>query len=131
MNPDVLITWLPPGKMTGKMHAFDGRVGGGYEMSLFYPEAELHVPGKSAEHEDRVAVRFLELSPPHRIVEAVNFATADPFLIDEMTITVTFRGTADGTDVTMLFENLPAGVRPEDNDAGARESLAQLARLFE
>jgi hypothetical protein len=33
--------------------------------------------------------------------------------------------------VTLLFENLPPGLRPEDNDEGARLSLAQLARRFE
>ncbi|HEV7992355.1 MAG TPA: hypothetical protein VGP25_11065 [Gemmatimonadaceae bacterium] len=36
-----------------------------------------------------------------------------------------------GTEVTMPFEHLPGGLRPEDNDEGARLSLAQLARRFE
>jgi hypothetical protein len=33
--------WLSPGDMTGKVHEFEGRVGGGYRMSLFYPPSEL------------------------------------------------------------------------------------------
>src|SRR3981081_3645433 len=27
MDPDVLVAWLPPARMTGKIHAFDARVG--------------------------------------------------------------------------------------------------------
>ena len=34
------------------------------------------------------------------------------------------------TDVTIAFHNLPAGVRPEDNDAGTRSSLDKLARYL-
>jgi hypothetical protein len=33
--------WLSPGDMTGKVHEFEGRVGGGYRMSLFYSPSEL------------------------------------------------------------------------------------------
>jgi len=33
MDPDVLVAWLPPARMTGRIHAFDARVGGGYRMS--------------------------------------------------------------------------------------------------
>lgn len=29
MDPAILVTWLPPGDMTGKVHKFEGRVGGG------------------------------------------------------------------------------------------------------
>ena len=36
-----------------------------------------------------------------------------------------------GTEVTLVFKNLPSGFRAEDNEAGARLSLAQLARRFE
>lgn len=35
LDPDALVEWLPPAGMTGRMHAFDARVGGGYEMSLY------------------------------------------------------------------------------------------------
>lgn len=39
-DPKALAVWLAPGKMTGKVHSFDLRIGGGYQMSLFYPESE-------------------------------------------------------------------------------------------
>lgn len=131
MHPDTLLKWLPPAEMTGRIHAFDGRVGGGYAMSLFYPETETRFRGKTAEREDRVHVRFAELSPPGRIVERLTFETSDLSLMGEVTLTITMEPAGDGTDVVMLFENLPPGLRAEDNDAGARLSLGQLARLLE
>ena len=126
-----LVEWLPPAEMTGRIHAFDGRVGGGYRMSLFYPESEHTDRGKTAEHEDQVEVRFVELSPPRRIVEAVRFVSDDPGFHGEMTMTATFDEVSGGTEVTLVFTNLPPGLRPEDNDEGARLSLEQLARRFE
>jgi uncharacterized protein YndB with AHSA1/START domain len=131
MDPAALVEWLPPAEMTGEIHAFDARVGGGYEMSLYYPPDEQAFRGKTAEREDRVKVRFVELAPASRIVEAVSFVTADPAMLGEMTQTVTFEPAPGGTEVTLLFENLPPGVRPQDNDASARLSLDQLARRFE
>ena len=131
LDPDALVAWLPPAGMTGCIHELDARVGGGYRMSLFYPPTERTFRGKTAEREDMVDVRFLELVPPRRIVESVRFVTDDPVFLGEMTLTVTFGDVPRGTEVTLLFENLPPGLRPEDNDAGARMSLEQLARRFE
>ena len=39
-DPEALAAWMAPEGMTGKVHEFDGRVGGGYSMSLFYPSYE-------------------------------------------------------------------------------------------
>ena len=44
---------------------------------------------------------------------------------------VTFEERAGGTEVTIVFERIPAGIRPEDNDAGTRSSLEKLARFIE
>ena len=131
IDRDDLLAWLPPGEMTGQLHEFNARVGGGYVMSLFYPPDEATFRGKSADREDRVNVRFVELSPPRRIVEAVTFDTADPAFLGEMTMTATFIEVPGGTNVTLLFENLPPGLRPEVNEAGAEMSLDQLARYLE
>jgi uncharacterized protein YndB with AHSA1/START domain len=130
MDPATLVEWLPPAEMTGKIQAFDGRVGGGYRMSLYYPADERKFRGKSAEKEDMVDVRFVELDPPRKIVEAVNFVTDDPAFRGEMTIVITFEEVPGGTEVTFLCWKLPPGVRPEDNEAGSKLSLDQLARRF-
>jgi uncharacterized protein YndB with AHSA1/START domain len=131
MDPAVLVAWLPPAEMTGAIHEFDARVGGGYRMSLFYPPNERSFRGKTSDREDRFNVRFVELAPPRRIVEAVHFDTTDPAFFGEMTIVVTFEEVSGGTKVTILCKNLPPGLRAEDNEAGSRLSLEQLAHRFE
>jgi uncharacterized protein YndB with AHSA1/START domain len=131
MDPAALVAWLPPGEMTGEIHEFDARVGGGYRMSLFYPPNEHAFRGKTSDREDRVNVQFLELARPRKIVEVVSFDTTDPGLVGEMTMTATFEKISGGTEVTLVFKNLPPGLRAEDNEAGARSNLEQLARHFE
>jgi uncharacterized protein YndB with AHSA1/START domain len=131
MDPAALVAWLPPAEMTGEIHEFDARVGGGYRMSLFYPPTERSSRGKTSDKEDMVTVRFVELAPARRIVEGVKFVTTDPALFGEMTIEITFEQVSGGTEVTFLCTNLPPGLRAEDNEAGSRLSLEQLARRFE
>jgi hypothetical protein len=63
--------------------------------------------------------------------EAVTFVTTDPALAGEMTMTATFEAVSGGTEVTLLFTNLPPGLRADDNEAGSRLSLEQLARRCE
>ncbi len=128
-DPVALADWLPPAGMTGKVHAFDARVGGGYRMSLFYPPDERVFRGKTSDNEDMVSVRFVELVLAQRIVEAVSFLTGDPAFLGEMTMTATFAPVSGGTEVTLLFENLPS--EPRTIRRGARLSLEQLARRFE
>jgi hypothetical protein len=41
------------------------------------------------------------------------------------------RDTAGGTEITLLFQDMPAGVHLEDNEAGTRQSLRKLAALLE
>ncbi len=131
MDPAALVAWLPPGEMTGEIHDFDARAGGGYRMSLFYPPTERSSRGKTSDNEDMVTVRFVELAPARSIVEGVKFVTANPALLGEMTIEITFEPVSGGTEVTFLCTNLPPGLRAEDNEAGSRLSLEQLARRFE
>lgn len=122
--------WLPPGEMTAVFHAFDAREGGGYEVSLLYPDYEAP-RGKTTECEDRVQVRFVELTAPERIVEAVTFASSDASFAGEMTMIVTFEPAADGTEVTIVCNDIPPGIRPEDNETGSRQTLENLAKYME
>ena len=127
MEPAALVQWLPPGEMTGRLHAFDGRVGGGYRMSLDYPAQAGAARGKTTAHEDLVSVRFTELRPPHHISEAVSFASADPALQGEMLIEIDIAPASCGAEVTFLCRDLPPGLKPEDNEQGCHQSLDQLA----
>src|SRR5262249_25067181 len=96
--------------MTAKVHEFDARVGGGYRMSLFYPSSDQVHRGKTAEGEDRFTARFVELSPPTRIVQAISFDSVDPAFSGEMIMVVTFEDIDGGTEVTILFEHMPPGM---------------------
>jgi uncharacterized protein YndB with AHSA1/START domain len=111
--------------------AFDARVGGGYRMSLFYPSSEQVYRGKTSEREDHFTARFVELTPSTRIVQAISFDSVDPAFSGEMTMVVTFEERDGGTAVTIVFEHIPSGIRPEDNEAGCRSSLEKLARYLE
>jgi uncharacterized protein YndB with AHSA1/START domain len=130
-DPAALAVWLSPGEMTGKVHEFDARVGGGYRMSLFYTPSEQVHRGKTSEREDRFTARFLELTPPTRIVQTITFDSVDPAFAGVMTMVVTFEDRDGGTEVSILFEHIPPGIRPEDNEAGTRSSLEKLARYIE
>ncbi|HET8628069.1 MAG TPA: SRPBCC domain-containing protein [Thermomicrobiales bacterium] len=129
-DPAALPLWRVPGEMTAEVHSFDLRVGGGYRTSLYYPPEDAP-RGKTSAREDRYTARFLELTPPRRIVEAITFDTVDPTFAGEMVMEVTFEAVAGGTTVTIRFTNLPPGVRPEDNEAGTRSALEKLARYVE
>lgn len=130
-DPTALVVWQAPGDMTAEVHEFDARVGGGYKMSLFYPQSEPESRGKTSDREDRYTARFLELTPPSRIVQAITFDSDDPAFSGEMTMDVTLKDSIDGTAVTITFERIPPGIRPEDNDAGTRSSLEKLALYVE
>jgi uncharacterized protein YndB with AHSA1/START domain len=130
-DPQALETWLAPGEMTGKIHRFDLRAGGGYEMSLYYPSTDKAGKGKSASNEDRFIARFLELSPPATIVQAIKFNTEDPAFSGEMIMECSFKAMKGGTMVTITFKNIPPGIKPADNEKGTALSLEKLARYLE
>jgi uncharacterized protein YndB with AHSA1/START domain len=131
IDPDALVVWQAPGEMTARVHEFDGRVGGGYRMSLYYPASEPDSRGKSGAREDRYTAQFVELVAPEKIVEAISFESADPTFAGETTMIVTFEEKGAGTEVTIVFEKLPIGIRPEDNDLGTRLALDKLAQYVE
>lgn len=130
LDPEALAAWRAPDNMTGRMHAFDARPGGGYRMSLTYLDPQ-GSPGKSSADTDSFEGRFVELVPDRKIVEVVVFESPDPRFAGEMTITTTFVDAGSGTGVTMTFEDLPPGIWPEDNEEGSRQALRKLAALVE
>jgi uncharacterized protein YndB with AHSA1/START domain len=58
-------------------------------MSLYYAPSERTYRGKTAEREDRFTARFVELTHPTRIVQAIAFDSADPAFSGEMAMVVT------------------------------------------
>lgn len=130
-DPKALAIWLAPGDMTGEVHHFDERVGGGYQMSLYYPASDPTSRGKTSGREDRYTARFVELTPPERIVEAITFDSANPAFAGEMIMEVTLEAQDGGTLVSIVFKNIPPGIRPEDNEVGTESALEKLARYIE
>ena len=123
-----LEAWMAPGEMTGKVDAFDLRVGGSYTMSLYYPPKDKTSKGKTTANEDRYTARFITLQPNKKIVEGVRFDSSGPGFVGEMIMEARFEPEGQATRVTMVFTNLPTGVKPEDNEKGTELSLEKLER---
>jgi uncharacterized protein YndB with AHSA1/START domain len=117
--------------MSGEMHEFDGREGGSYRMSLTYREPADAGNGKTTPATDTFDGRFLELVPDRKIVEVMTFESSDPQFAGELRVTTTLSDTDHGTEVTVLHEGIPSGVRVEDNELGTAQALAKLAEMFE
>ena len=129
VDANAIATWMVPTAMTSRVHAFEGRECGTFRISLTY-DAPTGV-GKTTAHTDTFHGCFVKLVPNERVVEVVEFETADPALRGEMTITITLADAGGGTDVLAVHDGLPHGLSTADNEAGWRSSLAKLATLVE
>ncbi len=131
INPDKLIIWRVPNSMIGKIHSFDAREGGKYDMSLTYMKPEESLGGKSTEDTDSFTGCFVQLIPDEKVVEVIEFDSDDPRFSGQMTMTTTLKEADGGTEISILAEDIPPGVNPADNEQGTEESLAKLAKLVE
>lgn len=131
VEPENLVRWLPPKGMEGVIYEFDAREGGAYRMSLTYIGTDHTATGKTSEDSDVVQGRFLKLVPDEQIVQQVEFESEDPMFAGTMTMTWNLRAVPEGTEVTIICENVPEGIRQEDHDAGMNSSLENLAAFTE
>lgn len=129
VDANAIAKWKVPTGMASHVHAFEGREGGTFRISLTYDEPTR--TGKTTAHTDTYHGRFVKLVPSERVVEVVEFETADPALRGEMTITITLTDADGGTDLLAVHDGLPPGLSPADNEAGWRMALAKLAALVE
>ena len=118
--------WRVPDGMTSQVHAFEGREGGRFRISLTY-NAPTAV-GKTTAHTDTYHGRFVKLVPDARVVK---FETTDLALRGEITITYALADANGGTDALVVYDGLPRGVSAADNETGTRMALAKLAALVE
>lgn len=119
-DPDALCKWLPPHGFTGRMHAFDASVGGGYRMSFTAFD-------KGFTHS--FTAQYTELDPHSRIVHLDRFD--DPALPGEMRVTIQLEAVSVGTDLRIEQANVPALIPPDACYHGWQDSLAQLTALVE
>ena len=120
---------MVPKGMTSHVHVFDAREGGSFRVSLTYDTPA--GTGKTSAHTDTYHGRFVKLVPNERVVEVVEFETADSEMRGEMTVTFTLTDADGGTDVRAVHDNLPPGLAPADNETGWRMALDKLAMLVE
>ncbi len=130
LHADAIAAWLPPTNMSGNVHLFEPRAGGHIHISLRYRDPE-GVSGKSSADTDTFRGRVAELVPHEKIVWVVEFESPDPAFAGAMTMITTFGDVPDGTEIAITCENIPKGIRPEDNAMGCRSSLQNLAALLE
>lgn len=130
MDPKALVTWLPPKGMEGRIDAFDAREGGFYRMTLTYIGSD-HPAGKSSDNSDVAQGEFLELIPGKRIVQRIVFESEDPAFAGSMIMTWNLDEVPGGTEVTIVCENVPEGIRKDDHEAGMSSTLANLAAFLE
>jgi uncharacterized protein YndB with AHSA1/START domain len=126
IDADAIARWKVPTGMTSYVHAFEGREGGTFRISLTYDAQRGR--GKTSAHTDTYRGRFIQLVPNERVVEVDEFETTDPGMRGEMTITITLSDAdGGGTDLVAVHDGVPPGVSAADNEAGWQSALARLA----
>jgi uncharacterized protein YndB with AHSA1/START domain len=131
LEPDAVAAWLAPDTMKGQVHTYEPREGGRFRMSLTYQNPEDAQSGKSSGDTDTFEGRFVELVPNEKIVWVTEFESEQPGMAGEMKITWSLADAEGGTEVTVFFEDIPEGIRLEDNETGSRETLRKLAAFVE
>jgi uncharacterized protein YndB with AHSA1/START domain len=130
INPESLVSWLPPKGMSGHIDMFEPREGGTYRVTLTY-QIDHSNPGKTSENTDVFQGEFLKLVPEKLIVQSVKFDSNDPAFLGEMTQKWFLETTSEGTKVTIVCENVPEAIRKEDHYAGLMSTLENLANFTE
>lgn len=130
VDPEALLTWLPPEGMRGRFERFDARPGGSYRLVLTYDDGG-NGRGKATSDSDVVEARFMSLVPGVNVVQAVDFVSDDPSFAGTMTVTWDIRSLGEGTLVEITADAVPAGISADDHAAGMASSLANLAAYLE
>lgn len=130
VDAEALMTWLPPDGMSGRFERFDARRGGSYRLVLTYEDAS-GARGKASADSDIVDVRFVDLVPGMRIVQAVDFVSEDAADAGTMIMTWELAEVEGGTRVEIRADDVPLGISEEDHAAGLASSLANLAAYLE
>lgn len=130
MDPKALASWLPPEGMEGIVDEFQAFEGGIYRMTLTYLDSD-YSAGKTSENSDVVQAKFLELSEDKRIVQQIKFESEEPSYAGKMNMTWNLRIVPEGTEVTIICENVPEGIQQDAHEEGLNSTLANLAAYLE
>jgi uncharacterized protein YndB with AHSA1/START domain len=120
LEPDAVAKWLPPNGFACTVHQLEGRVGGVHRMSFRnFTTGDAHSFGGT----------YLELVPDELLRYTDKFD--DPNLPGEMTVTVSLRKVAVGTELNVVQEGVPDVIPVEACYLGWQQSLENLAKLVE
>ena len=76
-------------------------------------------------------VRFIDIVPDVRVVQAVDFESDDPMFAGTMTMTWEVTPVDGGTRVDITAAEVPDGISAEDHAVGLASSLSNLAAYLE
>lgn len=99
-------------------------------MRLTYKDQQTG-QGKTSETSDEMEVRITRLESGRRIEQEIVFESDDPAFAGTMRMVWTFEPLGSGTLATVRAENVPAGIQPEDHEAGMKSTLDNLAAFVE
>lgn len=131
VDADALAEWLPPEGMRGELSDAQLRTGGGFTMTLHYPDGS-GGQGKTTDDSDVSRVAIDELVEGERVVWGVEFDSDDPDNAGRMTMTWTFTANdTGGTRVAIDATDVPPGIDADAHQQGLEASLTHLAARFE
>lgn len=121
-DPDLVAQWYGPESFSNKIHEFDARVGGRYRLTMHEPSGVKH-PLRGT---------FRELVPGRRIVLTWQWEdddTPEAMGHAETLVTVTFKATANGAEMTLLHENFSSAEQVESHNSGWSSAFNKLAAV--
>ena len=120
IEPDAVAKWLPPNGFACTVHHLEARVGGTHKMSFRnFTTGNGHSFGG----------QYLELVPGQRLRYTDKFDDAN--MPGEMTVTVSLKKVAVGTELSIVQEGVPDVIPVEACYLGWQESLENLKKLVE
>ncbi len=129
IDPKALVSWLPPEGMKGVLDEFQAFEGGIYKMTLIYLDTN-YTTGKTSANSDVIQAKFLKLIKDKQIVQQIEFESEDPAFAGTMTMSWNLRVVPGGTEVTIICEHVPEGIRQDEHEAGLNSTLANLAAFL-
>ena len=128
-DPALLVHWLPPRGMAGRVEVFEPRVGGPFRILLTYEDPAQQ--GKSGHGRDVIAGQFVAMEPPRHLAFVSRFRSRDPKMQGEMRMDWHFDARGTATLVRIVATRVPPGIAAADHAVGMASSLEQLAALVE
>jgi uncharacterized protein YndB with AHSA1/START domain len=120
LEADAVAKWLPPNGFACTVHHLEGKVGGTHKMSFRnFTTGNGHSFGG----------QYLELIPNELLRYTDKFD--DPNMPGEMTVTVSLKDVAVGTELNIVQEGVPDAIPVEACYLGWQQSLENLAKLVE